>query len=241
VFLSARLLEDAGDIDNALRDYKAAQKAYTEYNFMAAAKEIDVPIGRLQRLKRQGDQLIPLQTLVDRRNLIEKDIVDLNNRYQEKHNQLEATDAQVNLKETELLSLSSQIKELSDSLEITQKDRLVLQKLKEETKELENRKESSQAWLEQIDQEKSSLVEQVINLREQAQALDIRVAQTALKLNDRLAALQAQIDLKNSELEKNSVIIIQRSTTVKELENLIEQRRHELALPKNKYITMRPI
>jgi chromosome segregation ATPase len=227
VFLSARLLEDAGDLDRALKEYMAAQKAYTEYKFLDAAKEIDEPIGRLQRLKRQGDELVTFQTLTDRRSQIEKEISDLNTLYQEKQHQLVAVGSEIKLKETESMDMDKRIQDLNQSLAISQRE---IQNLRDETMDLENRKENSQAWLEQIEQEKTALVEQVITLREQSQALDVRVSQTALKLNDRLAALQAQIDLKNSELEKNSGSIGQKTSALNELDKLIEQRRHELAL-----------
>jgi hypothetical protein len=53
VFLSAQILDYAGELDKALIEYQAAQKAYTEFNHHDLAKELDAPIARLQRLKRQ--------------------------------------------------------------------------------------------------------------------------------------------------------------------------------------------
>jgi chromosome segregation ATPase len=226
VSLSARLLEETGDIENALNQYIAAQKAYTEYNFLVAAKEMDEPIARLQRYKKQGDQLVTVQSLVDRKSLLDKQIADLEIQLQGKSHQLEDSDAQLKSKEAELQNLNLIIEELDNRLESNQKS---LQKIKEETKELEKQKEISKALLEQVEQEKVSLVEEIITLRGQAQELDIRVAQTSLKINDRLAALQAQIDLKEAELEKVDGGLKQKTSISSELNQSILVRRQELA------------
>lgn len=226
VLLSARLLEEAGDVDKALKEYTAAQKAYSKYNFLLAAKEVEEPIARLQQVKRQGDQLVLIKSLVDRRSLLEKQITDLNTKSQQMATLLDEIVEQSKAKETELNNLNMIIEELDMRLDNTQKS---LQKITDEVIELENRRTNSQDWLDQVEREKTALVEQVITLREEAQQLDIRVAQSTLKLNDRLAALQAQIDLKGFELNKIEAALKHKSEAYCELEELIAQRRQELA------------
>ena len=243
VYLRAGILDENGELENAIREYKAAQKAYTEYGFADLAHAIDKPLSRLLKIKRQGEQLFPLQVIRDRRKELESQLAELMHQSQEKTAELEEIGAQIKYQQAELRSLAIKVQEIDGKYQAGQK---YIQKIQTEIEQFQEQKRTGQAetaelkerslaYLQELERtqqeiagltnQKSALEEELIHMQQQVALQNAQLTQAESDFRAELGAIEDRRNHINQELlDEVGAVELRRGAIQQELAELEKQQ-----------------